>query len=206
MYSTKTGLIFGFHGCDESVRDDVAVKKGVVLTPSCNDYDWLGSGVYFWENNYFRALEFARFLKTHPHHPNHRIEKPSVIGAVIDLGYCLDLLDSDNLNLLKAGYDLLAEAKRKSGYKMPQNVPLGKDGDLLLRYFDRAVIEQIHEFNKRTGRREYDSVRGVFFEGQELYENAGFREKNHIQIAIRNPNCIKGYFIPRELDQRHPKI
>jgi hypothetical protein len=26
------------------------------------------------------------------------------------------------------------------------------------------------------------------------------QEKNHIQIAIRNPNCIKGYFLPKEPD------
>ncbi|HYE54151.1 MAG TPA: hypothetical protein VD996_04880 [Chitinophagaceae bacterium] len=25
----------------------------------------------------------------------------------------------------------------------------------------------------------------------------GFHEKNHIQLCIRNPNCIKGYFLPR---------
>jgi hypothetical protein len=24
----------------------------------------------------------------------------------------------------------------------------------------------------------------------------GFREKNHIQICVRNLNCIKGYFTP----------
>ena len=55
--------------------------------------------------------------------------------------------------------------------------------------------------NKKLNKSEYDSVRGVFFEGSDLYENAGFKEKNHIQIAIRNQNCIKGFFIPREFDE-----
>jgi hypothetical protein len=50
-----------------------------------------------------------------------------------------------------------------------------------------------------------NSVRGVFFEGTDLYDNAGFKSNNHIQIAVRNPNCIKGYFIPRELDNNYPK-
>ena len=31
-----------------------------------------------------------------------------------------------------------------------------------------------------------------------LYDGAGFLDKTHIQICIRNPNCIKGYFIPRK--------
>jgi len=39
-----------------------------------------------------------------------------------------------------------------------------------------------------------------FWEGNELYPNAGFRKKNHIQICIRNPNCIKGYFLPRKIN------
>ena len=52
----------------------------------------------------------------------------------------------------------------------------------------------------------FDSVRGVFWEGKELYKNAGFREKDHIQICIRNPNCIKGYFLPRELDNAFNKV
>ena len=34
----------------------------------------------------------------------------------------------------------------------------------------------------------------VFTEGKDLYAGAGFKEKNHVQICVRNPNCIKGYF------------
>ena len=84
MYSSRPGLIIGFHGCDESVVHDVVNRK-IDLKESQNNYDWLGHGVYFWE-------------------------------------------------------------------------------------------------------------------GDELYPNAGFREKDHIQICVRNPNCIKGYFLPRELE------
>ncbi len=68
MYSKRAGLVLGFHGCDKSVRDKVVIEKGVLLEPSGNDYDWLGGGVYFWENNYVRALDFAKFLKDNPAH------------------------------------------------------------------------------------------------------------------------------------------
>jgi hypothetical protein len=40
----------------------------------------------------------------------------------------------------------------------------------------------------------YQTVRAAFFEGAELYPNAGFRKKNHIQIAVCDVACIKGYF------------
>ncbi len=206
MYSKRSGLILGFHGCDKSVRDEVVSKNGVLLKPSNNDYDWLGSGVYFWENNYERALDFAKFLKeNHPHNKKQVIKEPSVVGAVIDLGYCLDLLDAENLKFLKQSYNLLKLSRERHNLNIPKNVPLFENGDLLKRYLDCAVIESIHQFNKDKKKQEFHSVRGVFFEGKDLYENSGFKEKNHIQIAIRNPNCIKGYFIPRKFDARYKR-
>lgn len=50
---------------------------------------------------------------------------------------------------------------------------------------------------------EFDTVREVFVEGDELYPIAGFKEKNHIQICVRNLNCIKGYFNPLK---KHPEF
>ena len=58
MYTTKTGLILGFHGCDESIVDNILLGKED-LKQSDNTYDWLGHGIYFWENSPSRALEFA---------------------------------------------------------------------------------------------------------------------------------------------------
>jgi hypothetical protein len=34
----------------------------------------------------------------------------------------------------------------------------------------------------------------VFIEGAPIYEGSGFFEKTHIQIAVCNPDCIKGVF------------
>jgi hypothetical protein len=199
MYSTRPNIVLGFHGCDESVRDKVVSGRDD-LKRSENDYDWLGNGIYFWENNPERALDYAKYLKTHSSRAKTKIEKPTVIGAVIDLGYCLDLMDSKYLKLVKTGYELLVETHERFGYTLPSNLPIGQDNELLLRKLDCAVIETIHQFNKTKEIRAFDSVRGVFFEGKELFPNAGFREKNHIQICVRNPNCIKGFFLLRDSD------
>ena len=66
------------------------------------------------------------------------------------------------------------------------------------RNLDCAVIEILHSTNKTLDKTSYNSVRGVFFEGNELYPGAGFKEKNHIQICVRDTKCIKGYFKPLE--------
>ena len=63
---------------------------------------------------------------------------------------------------------------------------------------DQSVVDKV------ANKRDYDSVRGVFWEGKPLYPNAGFAEKNHIQICVCNPNCIKGYFLPRGIDEQFP--
>jgi len=129
-----------------------------------------------------------------------------MIGAVLNLGFCLDLTDYKSLGLLKDAYEILKDTLKKSQTSLPKNIPVAETADLLLRELDCAVIETLHKVRSEQGLQPYDSVKGVFWEGRELYPNAGFREKNHIQICIRNPNCIKGYFIPRKENSWYQKV
>lgn len=105
MYSIKPGLILGFHGCDEEVANSI-IKDKRSLLESHNNYDWLGHGVYFWEASPERALEFASYLRDNPGRSKNPIHNPAVIGAVIDLGLCFDLLNYGMLQLLKTSYEI----------------------------------------------------------------------------------------------------
>lgn len=200
LYSRRSNLVIGFHGCDLSVARKVVTGEEDLLA-STNDYDWLGNGIYFWENNEARALQWAQELAKRS---GSSVKTPAIIGAVIDLGYCLDLTDSQCLEELKIGYETLVTLSKEAGIPMPKNANLGTSTDLLLRKLDCAVIETMHKLNKAANKRAYDSVKGVFWEGERLYPNAGFAEKNHIQICVCNPNCIKGYFLPREINKKYP--
>ena len=196
MYSRLSNLVLGFHGCDKEVCNKILHSNGELhLEKSSNDYDWLGNGIYFWENNLDRALKFAQDAVTNKHLTKGDIKEPFVIGAIIDLGYCLNLLDSLFLIELKKIYELM----EKSGDKLPVNEYRDDSGYFRKRNLDCAVIETLHSLKKKKNEKPFDSVRGVFVEGRELYPSAGFREKNHIQLCIRNPNCIKGYFHPQKL-------
>jgi hypothetical protein len=73
-------------------------------------------------------------------------------------------------------------------------MPLNTGQELGARFLDKAVIETVHSMRKRRRLRPYDAVRSVFHEGSQVYPSAGFRDRNHIQIAVKNPDCIKGYF------------
>jgi len=197
MYPSKFGLIVGFHGCDLKVRNGIVSGK-MPFNLSYNDYDWLGNGMYFWENNRNRALQFATELKGKVRIGKEVIKTPAVLGAIIDFGYCLDLLDEEYIRMVKDSYDIMARSISDNGLRLPENKPLKDSKDLLIRRLDCAVIENLHEERKINNLRSFDTARGVFIEGRTLYPNAGFNEKNHIQICVRNPNCIKGFFIPRE--------
>lgn len=197
MYSCLPSFVLGFHGCDKSIGEKILAGTET-LRQSSNDYDWLGHGIYFWENNPTRALEYAKALQHHPERGKGTIKTPFVIGAIIDLGHCLNLLDSKHLQLIKEGFEILASTHLTAGIPMPTNKSCGGN-EVLIRKLDCAVIETTHSYNKYKTTEgpeiyEYDSTRGVFTEGKELYPDAGFKEKSHIQICVRNPNCIKGYF------------
>lgn len=193
-YCRLPAFILGFHGCDERLKADLLLGK-TTLKPSTNDYDWLGNGIYFWENDPDRALSYAKTLKDNPKkNQKSIINTPAVIGAVIDLGNCLNLFDEKNLQLVKNTYEFVVEYTNQSEKPLPEN-KFGED--LLLRHLDCFVINTLHGLIKETKEiPAFDSVRAPFWEGKELYPNAGFKEKNHIQICVINPKCIKGYFDP----------
>lgn len=197
MYSSLPNIIIGFHGCDISVYNNILHNHNT-LRASNNSYDWLGNGIYFWEQNLERAWQWAR---EGAQNPKINITTPAVIGAVIDLGNCLNLLDSRNLQLLKTQYEILSLEAKITGKPLPQNKKAKDSDELLLRFLDCAVIERLHNTCDNSNfMSPFDSVRGVFFEGNPIYDTSGFTEKAHIQICVRNPNCIKGYFAPMEID------
>src|SRR5882762_5539409 len=115
MYDIKPNLIIGFHGCDESTRDRLLNQPNEIVF-SKEKYDWLGHGMYFWENNYARALQWAEDKKARG-----RIEKPSVIGAVLFLDHCCDFLDSTYIQILKDYFDLMTISYIAADRDMPEN-------------------------------------------------------------------------------------
>jgi hypothetical protein len=163
------------------------------LAPSDNDYDWLGHGVYFWEHNAQRAYEFARELRDHPRASKRSIHRPAVVGAVIDLGLCLNLLDSWFIDMVRQAHADIENLYHEAGAPLPSN---SGGPDRLLRRLDCAVIEMLHRTRAGRNERPLDTVRAAFIEGTPIYENAGFHAKNHIQLCVRNIACIKGYFRP----------
>ncbi len=189
LYTDNPRFILGFHGCDKLVAKQL-LSENPTFKQSKNQYDWLGNGMYFWENDPARAWEYVNEDKKRN---SDKYPNPTVIGAVLSLGHCLNLTENHYKNLLKDAYERFQVFVIDAGAEMPQNrEAYADDHDRLLRLLDRAIIEFLHATNEDD--QKFDSVRDMFIEGDKLYPSAGFHEKTHVQIAIRNPLMIKGYF------------
>lgn len=203
MSRLRPGFVLGYHGCDAETAE--AIIGGGSMRQSEEDFDWLGPGAYFWEADPQRAQEWADAKVTRGAY-----KRGAVVGAVIDLGNCLDLTTRGDLALLADAYSSFERAQRIAGLALPKNRdPRGLSGeDKVLRYLDCAVIKHLHQ-NIEDDAREYrlrgetppiapfDTVRGLFVEGGQLYPGGGFYSHTHTQIAVRNEACIKGVFTPR---------
>lgn len=189
MRPIPTDQILYFHGCEAQVGE--RILAGETMLPSERPYDWLGSGIYFWENDPIRAREWAMSKEN--------ITDPFIIGAVVALGKCLDLTTRESYQNFNAAYKSLEEAFKAVGKRLPVNKKVNSnDIDHLLRYLDCAVINQLHDLNEVEGDVGYDTVRGLFPEGDPVYPGALFRDKTHVQIAVKNPECILGVFRVRQ--------
>lgn len=125
-------------------------NKTKKLNYSENKYDWLGKGMYFWENDPKRALSWAKWFKIHPQNSKQQIKKPAVLGAVICLGNCLDFTEQDNLLKIKNHYAKLEKEANEQGFELPKNFG-GKD--LYKRELDCFVINFYIKIQREHGKR-----------------------------------------------------
>jgi hypothetical protein len=197
---TYQRTIVGYHGCDATVAERVVAGK-TELNISANAYDWLGEGVYFWEHGpqrtYEWAIEQARLGGA-------KVTNPSVLAAKINLGVCLDLLDTANTRLLGMWYARFRGLMRQNGIQLPKNRDAAgsRRGDKLMRFRDRAVIDYTISQLAGTEEIRYQTVRGIFIEGGPAFPGSKIALKSHIQIAVRDRKCMVEFFLPDSADYR----
>lgn len=176
-------IVLGYHGCSAEIADAIiAGRKSVARwRMSETPWDWLGRGIYFWEHSPHRAVQWARARARRTG------GKPGVVGAVIQLGQCLDLTDVRFTRELPSTYRFIKRAFHAAGFALPTN-----GSDNLRRELDCLVLNTHLDFAEQ----EFQTVRAPFSEGAAAYPGAGFQRFTHIQIAVRDRSCILGVFRP----------
>lgn len=177
-------IVIGYHGCRQDFADAMLLGRTPISEwrKSQNAYDWLGAGAYFWEYSPRRALRWATEQFS---------DNAAVIGAVIQLGACFDLLDEEITALLATSYRDFEEFYRTTS----RNLPVNRGRKKKLRALDCAVINDCLD---RLGERGiiFETVRGAFLEGEPVFPGTTISAETHIQIAVRNADCILGVFRP----------
>ena len=177
MLVIPTPLI-GYHGTSKDAALTILAEGFKV---SANDYDWLGDGVYFFQDARLRAWEWAWKL----YH-----EEAAVIGAKIDFSDCMDLLDIGWAHFLAKAYDGFLGKLKETGLQIPRQT---RGAHRL----DREVINYAVAILSESGRI-IRSVRAAFSEGAPVFSDSALFDRAHVQIAVRDPKLILEYWMESE--------
>lgn len=184
--------IIGYHGTHR--RAAQRLVDGESFSPSNNRDDWLGHGIYFWEYGPQQAWWWAK---------RRYGDDAAVVGAMIQLGLCLDLLDPANAEKLRRAREQMEAALRLQSLKPPRNSNYSK-------FLDCAVFNFVYATADRHGLC-YESSRAVFVPARRMeggsariWERSGLFVGGHIQICIREPRNILAVWSVRK-DGRYGK-
>lgn len=183
QYRDYHRTVVGFHG---TLRETaLAIVTGErSFKHSKNADDWLGHGVYFWEYAPRQAWKWAaqRYKKS---------KKPvAVLGTMIRLGHCFDLLDPINVESLKKLHEQMKKDLERNGSSIPKNFNAKKKLDCATFQYAYAALEEENE--------PVDTCRAVYVPTQgkdRLWDRSWLYHETHIQLCVRKPESILGCWL-----------
>ena len=166
----QPGPVTGFHGTSTEPAARI-LREG--FRPSDNDYDWLGEGVYLFQDAPARARLWGEQRTGGP---------VAVIRAEIELTDCIDLLDIRWHERLQEAYREYAQAMHDTGQELPRQTPGAHR-------LDAAVIDYLVDVMDEEGVI-VRSVRSAFVEGEPLFPGSALHTLSHVQIAVRDSGIM----------------
>ncbi len=163
--------VHGYHGTSIQAATSI-LQQG--FRGSRNSYDWLGDGVYFWQDAPARAWQWAS-AKWGP--------QAAVVGSLLSLDDCLDLLDIRWDQPLAIAYQSLVVQLQQQQLALPTQSPGAHR-------MDRAVINYAIRLLGHQGV-PIGAVRSAFREGTPIYPSSYLYTRSHVQIAIRDLSLIR---------------
>jgi hypothetical protein len=187
MCNIQGTLIYGYHGTDSRNVESI-LENG--FNSSTKPHDWMGRGIYFWQDAPERAKSWAK-----SYHSN-----PVVVCAeiLIDFDHTIDLFDSSPKNpyveWMKRSYSHFRETLSNDD---EFNKQIGGFHGL-----DRLIVDYVaDEVMPKEMNKHIQAVRSVFIEGNPLFpaynnqEKSAFHDLSHVQIAVRDSNIIQKTYV-----------
>jgi hypothetical protein len=168
--------VLGYHGCH--ILTSSGIQQPTDFLQSQNNYDWLGNGVYCWEYQPERALEWAQL--------RFGADNACVLEIDLTLGFCLNLVEPRFQQAIANHFKVIAEIADKTNFELPENEIGGRNRHFL----DRFVIESFCSVTESFSEHSYQTVRGIFGEGEPIFPGSCVLSQSHIQIAVRDISCV----------------
>lgn len=165
--------VIAYHGTSAQVADRLV--DGEAFTISQNDDDWFGTGIYFWEYAPKQAWWWAERYKNE--------KSPAVVGAIIRLGHCLDLLDPENVRVLQSFQREAIDVWKNASMIVPKNGNQHKK-------LDCAIFNLFYGQQRDPG---IETARAVYVptgSASRAWKRSWIYEQSHIQICVRKPENI----------------
>jgi len=176
--------VWGYHGTLQENVEGI-LSQGFQL--SRNPWEWLGDGVYFWQDAPNRAREWAEEWAARGTHQS--VEKTAIIQAKLRLENCIDMLDVGWRDALEElSKDFLGRIRKTPEFAKLKNHRIGtRRGrhELDAAFFNYAVGELAN-----TGMR-VSSIRAAITEGEPILPDSPLCYKSHVQICILNTSLIE---------------
>jgi len=154
------------------------VETGNGLKWSKGVHDWLGGGIYFWED-----LSWAEWWQSERWPESIDVQAGAILAASLSTEYLLDLGNRHDAKTFRheAKKALSNIQGRKSG--IPKN-----DRSNQIYALDCAIANSVKEEIQGYGKH---GLRMPFHLGESLSENGNFYADQHIQICLWNPDILE---------------
>jgi hypothetical protein len=181
--------LVGYHGTNIEPAQRI-LDTGFIY--SRNSYDWLGKGVYFWQDAPYRAWDWAR------EYCEKKGGDPAVIRSLVKIrrDEFMDLLDYSQdpnwANHLSRTHQYLQE--HTNSVLPPNKIEIGYHA------LDRLVVDTLIEDILKPIDINILAVRACFQEGEQIYPGSAIYQKSHIQVAVRDTSSIVESILLTEKD------
>lgn len=161
-YELKKYKCTGYHGTD--IKGAESILKSQTFIPSTKEEEWLGRGVYFFENDKRQAVDYITKAK--------RVQNYKIIKANLETSKLFDLIDTETMY----GFCIVANAIKDRYKKLKTGKP---------RLLNNSVIIEI-----MYKTRPFDMVRGVFPVPLRKEIARTNIAPYQIQVCVREKECI----------------
>lgn len=160
----KKKCFIGYHGTTRDKAEGILANNSFSM--SNGEEEWLGVGVYFFEDDGKQAVYFCKKVR--------RYKEFEIIKSKIEAEKIINLVDTETFELFK-----------NYAKKLNNRYKYLSDGKTPRKFIDSIVLNFMYKIEK------YDLVRGIFEVSTQDPIDRSRLKQMQIQLCVRNRECIK---------------